>query len=349
MRSKVSVLLTGGTLFLLQMPLPARSLAAEATQITSQEEARWIPSLSISGGALIMPQDGFVNSTISRDGGAPEPLNGAVTGDDLVVSPFVGAGLELMTPALPIPTRPRFFLTGEILPTFASEREVATEGDPDCIHGPAVGAPCVKDLPRRPDGTIVPQNGTFPQDSAQGDGSNTVTLTDTLTFGASMGVAFPARVGRRQLRIKSSFGWFHYKIDGSGVVAAAECPLDPSTPLQPNDTTCVNRVGGPTGEIPGFLREIQMAGENSQRFNAIGAGLDIEMDTVRYGPVGASLFLGGGFYRTLGDRTISFSDSATFSDQLGNDMTAAEWEIEVDPWWYRAHVGIRFQWLGFPE
>jgi hypothetical protein len=344
MRSKVSVFLTVGTLFLLQMPLPARSVAAEARQITRQEENRWVPSLSISGGALIQPQKGSVDSVLFENGSpTPVPLQGMVDGDDLVVSPFVGTGLELMSPALPIPTRPRFFLGAEILPTFASEREVATQGDPGCIRGPEIDAPCVADL------TEPPQQ-TFAEESAQGEGSNTITLTDTLTYGASFGVAFPANIGRRQLRIKSSLGWLHYKIDGSGVVANAMCALDASTMNIPNDTACTPRTTGiPDQVIHGFVRETQLEGSGSQSFNAIGGGLDLEMDTVRYGPVGASLFLGGGFYRTLGDRTIGFSDSETFMDELGNDTAAAEWEIEVEKWMYRAHVGIRFQWLGFPE
>ena len=117
------------------------------------------------------------------------------------------------------------------------------------------------------------------------------------------------------------------------------------------DTQCTDEQDSPAAPyFPGFLRETRLEGSDSQMFNAIGGGLDIEMDTIRYGPVGASLFLGGSFYRTLGDRTIGFSDSETFNDQLGmNDRAEAEWEIEVDPWMYRAHVGIRFQWLGFPE
>jgi hypothetical protein len=268
-----------------------------------------------------------------------------VTGDDLVVSPFVGAGLELMAPALPIPTRPRFFLGAEILPTFGSDRRVAVQEDPGCIRGPELDATCATDPP-------APQEIPYSEDSAQGEGTNLTTLFDTLTFGANLGVAFPAKLGRRQLRIKPSFGWIHYKIDGTGLVVDAECAPSVNPQDQPGQTQCTDEQDDAPGSpfFPGFLRETRLEGEGSQMFNAIGGGLDIEMDTIRYGPVGASLFLGARFYRTLGDRTIGFSDSETFNDQLGtNDVATAEWEIEVDPWMYRAHVGIRFQWLGFPE
>ena len=50
-----------------------------------------------------------------------------------------------MTPALPIPTRPRLFVSGEILPTFASDRDLALEGDPGCVRGPEPDAPCARD------------------------------------------------------------------------------------------------------------------------------------------------------------------------------------------------------------
>jgi hypothetical protein len=345
MRSEVSVLLTVGALFLLQMPLPAGSRGAEVRQIAGQEEDRWIPSISISGGALIQRQDGFADSVLVEDGNPPVPLQGVVTGDDLVVSPFVGAGLELMAPALPIPTRPRFFLGAEILPTFGSDRNVAVQEDPGCIRGPELDAVCATDPP-------APQQIPYSEDSAQGEGTSLTTIFDTLTFGANLGVAFPAKLGRRQLRIKPSFGWIHYKVSAEGLVSNAKCGLDTSTPNIPGDTACTDRIRSDGSLVaPGFLRAFTLEGDDSMTFNAIGGGLDLEMDTVRYGPVGASLFLGGGFYRTLGDRTISFTDSQLEPPEgpFGTDLATAEWEVEVDPWIYRAHVGIRFQWLGFTE
>jgi hypothetical protein len=346
MRSEVSVLLTAGALILLKLPFPAGSLAAEVRPITGGED-RWIPSISISGGALIQPQDGFADSVIVEDGAPPVPLQGMVTGDDLVVSPFVGAGIELMAPALPIPTRPRFFLGAEILPTFGSDRSVAVQQDPGCIRGPDFNDVCETDpptpRPSRPQGS-----GPYSEDSAQGEGTSLTSLFETLTFGANLGVAFPANLAGRQLRIKPSFGWIHYEVSGEGLVSSAKCESVP-TPQFPIDDACTPRI---TGTNPGDLRAFSLEGSGSQMFNAIGGGLDLEMDTVRYGPVGASLFLGGGFYRTLGDRTISFTATQIEPPDppfFGMDVATAQWEVEVDPWIYRAHVGIRFQWLGFTE
>jgi len=97
---------------------------------------------------------------------------------------------------------------------------------------------------------------------------------------------------------------------------------------------------------PGFLRETILTASGSQRFNGIGPGLDVEMDAARFGPVGSSLFLGARAYYIPGDRTISFGTVESYDDQLGTDLAAAQFEVEVDPWLFRAHVGIRFLWLG---
>ena len=262
----------------------------------------------------------------------PVDLRPPLGDDDRSVAPFVGGSLELMTPALPLPTRPRLFVSGEILPTFASERNLAGQGDPDCVRGPEIGAVCATD-------EVEGERGqAFGEDAANGQGTATTAQIDTLVYGANLGVAFPLQVGRRQLRIKPSVGWIHYGVEAKGLVVNASC--DPASRC----TDVTNQFGFVR---PGFLRQPEeLRASASQKFNGIGPGLDIEMDTVRFGPLGVSLFLGGRAYRILGDRTISFGASQTFDDQIGNDRQTSDFEVEVDPWMYRAHVGIRFRWLG---
>jgi hypothetical protein len=97
-------------------------------------------------------------------------------------------------------------------------------------------------------------------------------------------------------------------------------------------------------------RETALLGSDSQVYNAIGPGLELEMDVIRSrGWLGVSLFMGARAYRTLGDRSIEFGATQSYSDILGNDVAFANWEVEINPWIYRAHVGIRFQWLGLPD
>ncbi len=54
----------------------------------------------------------------------------------------------------------------------------------------------------------------------------------------------------------------------------------------------------------------------------------------------------GRAYAIVDDRTISFSATASYDDQLGTDDATALFKVKVDPWMFRAHVGIRFHYLG---
>jgi hypothetical protein len=284
-------------------------------------EDRWVPSLAITSGITIQQQKGSADSVVFEDMTPPPiPLRGFVNGKDTAVSPFVGGVLELMAPALSIPTRPRLFASGEILPTFASDRDVALESDPGCIHGPRPGAKCLRD-----------GGAAFPESAANGEGTRTSAEIDTVVFGASLGMAFPFQVGKRQLRIKPSVGWINYEVDAEGLVVSAKCG-------EGGDPVCTSDS----------LRETTLSASDSQRFNGFGPGLDVEMDTGRYGPLGVSLFLGGRAYAIVNDRTISFEAEEIFDDQdqYGMDRAVGRFEVEVDRWIYRAHMGIRVHWLG---
>jgi hypothetical protein len=331
----------------LQVAFPGASLAGEAAIPVGQSgEDRWVPSLSITAGATIQDQQGFVNSVRYSPPTNPTavPLQGAFSGDDLAASPFVGGGLELMTPALPIPLRPRLFLGGEILPTFAGDRNLAVDKRPGCLKGPEVNAPCVNEI----EGLL---SRSFSEDALIGQGSVTTATVDTLVFGASIGVAFPARVYNRQIRIKPSAGWISYEVDAEGTVVDGACGLYPPQ-VGINPSKCIPIDIDPQGA----LRETVLMGSGSQRFHGIGGGLDLEMDTIRYGPLGVSLFVGARAYRILGDRSIDFTASQTFGVGFDSQVppvaifpaetSVATWSVEVDPWMYRAHVGIRIHWLG---
>jgi hypothetical protein len=353
MRKRANVFPMVGAVVALQALFPIASLATDGgdPEEPAQRagEDRWVPSLAITGGATIQEQQGSADSFLFED---MSPIRGFVDGDDLAASPFVGGSLELMAPALPIPTRPRLFVSGEILPTFASDREVALEGDPDCVRGPEPDAPCASD----PGGL---SGVGFGEDGANGQGTSTTAKVGSLAFGASLGVAFPFQVRKRQLRIKPSVGWINYEVEAEGFVVDAAC--NPASRC--NDVTTPNPSPPPANLLNhGYLRETILTASDSQRFNGIGPGLDIEMDAGRFGPLGVSLFLGGGAYYIVGDRTLSFrAEKELFDQPRHNDVDdndpstdivfppgkgVGEFEVEVDPWMYRAHVGIRIQWLG---
>jgi len=320
---------------------PFMAHSADAESASKQAgEGRWVPSLAITAGITIQPEhkgsaDSFIQDTTNPTF-PPPTLRDPVSGDDTAVSPFVGGAIELMAPALPIPTRPRLFIGGEVLPTFAPGRDVAIQGDPKCVRGPERGVPCARDE----DGS---RRRSFGEDSLNGTGSQVEARVGTTIFAAHVGVAFPFAFGERQFRIKPSFGWINFKVSSFGLVVDGAC--DPTAPENGACTDYTPNVAGPT--LPGFLRETHLSARDSKRFNGIGPGLDLEMDTGQFGPFGVSVFMGGRAYVVLDDRKMTFGATETFNDQIGNDEASALFEVEIDKWMYRAHVGVRLQFIGY--
>ena len=293
--------------------LATSGVAAEPDAASRAGEDRWVPALALTSGFTIQDQKASVSSLDVTNG---VPLRNPAKGDDVAVSPYVGGNVQLMTPAITaIPGHLRVFATGEILPTFAASRNIANEGNPSEFEFPS-------------------DPGQIPELAIKGQGSVTTAEIQTLAFGAAIGIAFPFEVRGYQLRLKPSAGWIRYEVAVEGAVLHAICAG--------GGTLCR------TDAIPpGFARLIELRGSDSQWFNGIGPGLEIEMDVHRSGSFGVSLFLDGHAYRVLGDRSVEFSDSATFTDPLGGpDTYVANWSFEVDPWIYRAGLGVRFHWLG---
>ena len=284
---------------------------------------QWLPSLAIIAGVGFQDWKGSVESSICPS--CPDPpvfqtLRPSDDGSEVDVTPFMGAQFELMTPELPIVTSPRFFVGGEIFSSFGFERTVAGEGDPSSLRSPLpVGA----------------GNAPYGENFVLGQGSETLATLDHLAYGLHGGVAFPFELYGRQLRLKPSFAWTRFSIDVSGLVVDAEC-----TPTVGTSSQC-NTV------LPnGFQREIRLEASESRTWDAIGPGLDLELDTGRFGPLGSSLFLSGRILYILGDRTIVMSASRAYQDVLGSDLTRAQFSFEVDSMMYRIGLGFRVHWLG---
>lgn len=354
---------------LLAAPAPAQ----EAPQPGSSGENRWVPGLGVTGGVTFQPQEASVESSCQVGGpGAPggqglieiPPCSGGVppsagplrpsdSDSEWTVSPYVGVDLQLMTPALPIPTRPRLFARGEILPTFASTRSIASEADPTGVSAPTFGGT----------GQVQPP-GFYTEKAIGGQGSETESTVQTLVWAAGMGLAFPFEVRGRLLRLKPSFGWIRYEVEVEGIVVRA-LKNDRPDPQQRLGRVIRDCTFSPDTENPtsATCSGVSLSGSGSQWFNGIGPGLELEMDAFRWGPIGVSLFLGGNAYKILGERRVSFSESVTYPNpsppnppvpgppplapnRIPADTYSANWSFEVDPWLYRAGVGIRFHWLG---
>lgn len=278
---------------------------------------------------------------------------------DWAISPYVGADLQLMTPAIgPIPGRPRLFVRGEMQFLFPPARDIAKEGDPSSISLPGE----------------ITEYQNVAAITLNGQGSRTTSEFQMLVWGAGAGIAFPFQFRGRWLWVKPSVGWTRFAIDVDGLVVAG---LKDDRLPDPGDPRCDPRFcPNPYPFIDDAdlfganLREVTLSGDESRTFDGVGPGLEVEMDVGHYGPIGISLFAGGSAYRVFGDRSIHFSDSVEFPDpvqptwdgpywspppegadnpeplSLPADTYTARWSHEVDPWLFRAMVGVRFSWLG---
>jgi hypothetical protein len=348
MKKRTSAFLALGAMAALQLPFAENAIAADDDPdafVEQSSEDRWIPSLAIVSGVVWSDQKASSDTFLFQGMSDPTPPCAAidprpecrdlmaspasVDGDDRAVVPFVGATIELMSPALPIPSRPRVFVSAEMLAAFASDRDIALQGNTGCIRGPAADAPCAADHD--------PTDRPFGQESLVGVGTRTTAKIGNYMFGVNLGMAFPVQLGERQLRIKPSVGWFNYEVKAKGKFVQGFC--DP-------ENQCVDFLSQQGVRTEGFLRDFTYSGTDKKRFNGIGPGLDIEVDTGRSGPIGSAIFIGGRAYRILGDRKISFSGRQTADDVFGADTSVTDFEVKVDPWMFRAHVGVRFQWLG---
>ncbi len=322
---------------------------AAASELNAQAgSSRWVPSFAITSGAAVQRQSGL-QSSLAFDGetNTQGPLRPPVHGRDAAISPYVGGALEVMTPALPLPWRPRLFATGEILPTFAPERQVQ-DAEPSRIRGPELNTVlAVEETSMRftTDRCTLPQcprGVPFSQGEAKGDGMRLRYQVEPLAYGAKAGVAFAFEFRGRQFRLKPSLGWIHYDVNAKGLLVTATC----------NPTTRCTNTYNANGTLrqAGSLRETILTASDSGTFDGVGPGLDLEMDTLRVGPLGTALFVGVHGYYIPGDRDIDFSVSRTYDDVLSPsaavDVNSASWQLRVAPWMYRAGVGIRFHWLG---
>jgi hypothetical protein len=332
----------------------AASIARAAESAPGVSPDRWMPSLAIMGGATMQDQkgsqDSFLTDGDSSPPGASSELRPHAEDNDRAVSPFVGGSLELMTPA--VFPRFRFFAAFDVLPTFATERSIASEKEPSRVRGPQLGsngAPSViaveEDIHHwntDPCATeFCPRTGIYAygENEANGQGMRTKAQVENLVFGARVGAAYSFQWRGRQMWLKPWIGWLQYKVAVKGYLVDATCT-----------TNCTNiydiSTTPPTVQTEGHLRESILSGHDSGVFDGIGPGVDLEMETGRLGPIGTALFVGLGAYYIPGDRDVTFTATHNYDDFFGHDSNFAVWDTRVSPWIYRGSVGIRFQWLG---
>jgi hypothetical protein len=317
------------------------------------ETERWVPSFSLSYDALGQKGEGSITSgpvlgppldpddteqdavlpgngclvtsfppfgppIVSRSGALcesfrpnPETVLGDSQSSDTSVAALVGASLELMTPALiDALLRPRLFAHADFAGAFSFERNLAGEGSPGTFG-----------FPEGFEGSQPPEQDDVEELAITGQGSRARMQVRPYVYSGGAGIAFTLDILGHRVRLKPSFEYVHYEMDLIGVVQRAIKLKDPSG----------------SGDLSGF-RQISLTHEEKQSYDGIGPGLELEVDTVRLGPIVPSVFIYGRGYHLFGDLETSFTDTNQFGE-------SATWTIEPDSWAWRGGVGLRLRWL----
>lgn len=310
-------------LFVLSVATSTLLVSSARAGGSGQEGAdRFVPAFAFTTGILAQTWEAAASSRICRECSLSDPMampeeaRPPASGDTLDVTPYVFGRLDLTTPELPIPGSPRLFFGGEFGGAFGVERKVAREGDPSSVGSPV------------PPGSPV----NFGPPEATGQGTELVAFYGDLVYGAHAGVTLPFEFWDRQFRISPSFGWTRFEIEVEGRVVDAECGMG------------CNRDAG------GFLRPGVISASAEETFDAIGPGIELEMETGRLGYFGTSILVGARAYKVLGDTTVDLVPaSLSFNDAAGSDEYDGKFEFEVEDWLYRAMIGFRLYWLGPPR
>lgn len=188
-------------LTILAMVTLGSSRADAETEKRRDGSDRWVPSLSVDLDFSFQEVEGTVSSMQVPSG---TPLRPFADNHKTQISPMAGGRLEIMSPSIPIPSRPRFFVDGEILSVSNQKRRVAREGNPS--------------------GLIEPDRDSFPNSVILGKGSLTTTDLKNVSYGAGIGIAFPVEVYDIRILIKPMARYMRWKYVFEGVVLDSKRP-----------------------------------------------------------------------------------------------------------------------------
>ncbi len=299
----------------------ASSSYADSYDVLAEPDGkdRWLPAvLVVAGysfqdvGATVRSGDlmgpSFVNST--------NPIRPPASGHDLMTTPDVGLGFELMTPTLAGSSWvPRVFHHAIVSGAFGPYRDVAKEGT-------------IEDLAVDPDITNPRDN------NVTGQGSRTRVQMDKLVLRAGTGVAWPVEAFGRNLRVRLSLEYVRQVMNVEGAVRRAVCDVSNGAPVPMCGAIGVDNGGGGIDDF----REIDLRKDKQKALHGLGPGLELEADAGRLGSIVPSLSIGVQAYRFLGDRDLKFYTQNEYGE-------TARFTFEQEPWAIRAGVGVRFRWI----
>lgn len=291
--------------------LPRASSSSERRD----ELDRWVPSVQLLAGLVAQNADAYLETgpvLQPFDTGVNPPVRQPIEPDspghgaDRMMMPFVGGGLEIMTPRLVESFwSPRLFAHADAAFQFGPARDMVKLGSPGEM------AP--------PPGVPFPFEHIF-----VGQGSTSNVGPESLLVFAGGGVAFTFNPYDRRLRLKTSVEYIREEITLTGLVNRV--------------VTVQAGLAGDTG-----MRFIELRASETKVFHGVGPGIELELDTRRAGPFMLSVFVNTSAYAMLGDREIRIS--ANNEDPAGNPDETAEWWMRKNSWSIRGALGLRFRWV----
>lgn len=163
----------------------------------------------------------------------------------------------------------------------------------------------------------------FAEEEFSGVGSRTRVERDTLSYGVYAGVTIPFEFQGALMSVRPTVRWMRFSYEAEGTILAA---------LKPNPL------------LPTF-RPIELFSQSTIELDAIGPGLEFEVEMESTKSHRTVFFFGGAAYRIVTDNDFSFGTTRTISDSFGTTTYISEHSVEIDEWVGRAHVGIRVHFL----
>ena len=309
---RISIMLYAICFLLIIVVLGGSATAADDKRSEWQDD-RWVPSVAVALGFTSQRIEGSVESKRTVIGFDIFDVRPSDFGEKHLNALHVGGQFEIQSPALPIPyVHPRFFFGGEVYNVSSQQRSIAREGDPQQELG-------------LPDG-----NGPFTELELLGRGSETTVDMDNVQFGAHVGISFPVQIGDWRISIKPSARYLKQELQFRGIISQGRRGA--------NETVSVPR------SIP--TNVVLLLGNEDTDLHAVGPGLEIEFEAGGVRSLTATVFISGGAYRVLSDDEITFTTTGRDSDGTAFTTYTGTWSADIDPWLYRATVGMRIKWTG---
>ncbi len=287
----------------------------QAARAEEAEEPGWIPAIDLGFETFTYDADANVQNHVNPpvwEGAENDPTNQLRFQFDA----------ELMSPRLPLPGRPRLFVSGGAgLGTPSSDRILGIgnlNGIPedDIAKFKAIRQ---RDYARGCREVAPPTCLTKDADKFEGQGSYIETQITDPTWHAALGVAFEIPLARSLLlQLKPSVAYNVETVDLIGQMTTVEL----TNPDPVAQDFAVHRS----------------TGHDSITDHRLGAGFELALVLFRsLRPVTTALYVDGRFLWAMGDT------EATFSDPGG----LATYTVDREEFTMRGGAGLRFSWLGF--